>query len=309
VVKEGSLVSLSATPNPSYQSQIVVFTAQVTKSLDSMPTGTVQFVDKGSSPYGEGGTVLGSASVDDAGKAVFPYFGLQAFTDHNVVAIYSGDPAYNRGYSIPYNLVVEPAPLTLTITPSANPSVLGRSVVFTARVTVPPGSVPPTGTVYLQDWDAFIGVTKLTGASKGTVKFTVSGLTEGNHMIGGFFTGPVGFAGATSFTLVVLPAAGQTQLSTSASVSKTASGYEALVTVKNVGQATASTVKLTSGTLGAAAGTGLPVDLGDIGPGQSKAGVVKFPLSAGSSGAKVVLSLKGTYPNGSISYSTRVTLP
>ncbi len=306
-----SNVTLSDTPNPSLQTQNVVFTAVITQDKAAIPTGTVRFVDKGATPYASGGTDLGTVTVDATGKAAFVYSGMQPIMDHNIVAVYSGDANYNGGYSLPLNHVVNFTIATLTFTPSVNPSFAGQPVVFTATVAVPDGCVAPTGTVYIQDSEMILTSTNMTAASNGKVKFSIANLSVGTHSIGGFFSGNAGlFAGATPFNQVVnVATAGQTVLNYGATIAKTAGGYSVTLTASNVGLATAAGAKLTLAKLGSASLGGMPISLGDIAPGTSVTKTLVFPLSAGASGLVTSLTLSGSYANGTISFAKRITLP
>jgi len=88
-----------------------------------------------------------------------------------------------------------------------------------------------------------------------------------------------------------------------------ASGYSVLVTVKNTGSGTASNVQLTSATLGATSGSGLPSALGSIPSGGSASVSVSFPGSTGADGAAVAEKLAGTFTGGTFTGSFRAQLP
>jgi len=102
---------------------------------------------------------------------------------------------------------------------------------------------------------------------------------------------------------------GTVKLITTAALSTTAGGYQALVTVTNSGTGTAQNVKLTSMTLGSAVGSPVPAVLGDIQPGASAVVAITFPVSAGVPGAATVEKITGTYTGGSFGGSLRATLP
>jgi uncharacterized repeat protein (TIGR01451 family) len=103
---------------------------------------------------------------------------------------------------------------------------------------------------------------------------------------------------------------GTVQLVTTAVLSKTAGGYQALVTVRNTGSGTASNVQLTAALLGTAGGGTLPIPLGNLAPGGGSAvGTLTFPVSAGVSGSVVLEKLTGTYSGGTFGGSFRATLP
>jgi hypothetical protein len=102
---------------------------------------------------------------------------------------------------------------------------------------------------------------------------------------------------------------GSVTLTTTATLTKTTSGYEAKVTVKNSGSGTAQNVNLTGATLGAATGSPLPYALGDIQPGASAIAVFEFPATAGNPGATVLEKYTGTHSAGTITGSLRAVLP
>jgi hypothetical protein len=80
---------------------------------------------------------------------------------------------------------------------SANPSVSGQQVTFTATVTaVAPGSGTPTGTVSLSDGSNMIGQVTLNGAGQAT--FITSGLFVGRHNIVAQYAGNAEFDGSQS---------------------------------------------------------------------------------------------------------------
>ena len=86
------------------------------------------------------------------------------------------------------------------VTSSANPSVFGQSVTFTATVkAASPGSGTPTGTVTFYD-----GSTKLYSATlgeTGTASFMISTLSVGSHSIKVVYSGDADFKTSTSAVL------------------------------------------------------------------------------------------------------------
>jgi hypothetical protein len=102
---------------------------------------------------------------------------------------------------------------------------------------------------------------------------------------------------------------GTVTITTTGALSKVAGGYQMLVTVKNSGNVTASSVQLTQATLGAASGGTMPVSLGDIASGSSASVTLTFPSSAGADGATVAQRLSGTYTGGTFGGSFRANLP
>ena len=87
--------------------------------------------------------------------------------------------------------------LTATgVTSSANPSVHGQSVTFTATVSFPDGGVgTPTGTVMFLDGGTSIGTGTLSGSGQATL--TTSALAVGNHTITASYGGDDNDDGST----------------------------------------------------------------------------------------------------------------
>jgi uncharacterized protein len=77
----------------------------------------------------------------------------------------------------------------------------------------------------------------------------------------------------------------------------------------NAGTGTAQNVQLSGATLAAAAGSAVPVAIGNIAPGGSANVNVVFPANAGASGSGAVERLSGSYTGGSFGGSLRVVLP
>jgi hypothetical protein len=88
------------------------------------------------------------------------------------------------------------ADTTTQLASSANPSVFGHPVTFTATVTaVAPGSGTPTGTVSFSDGSNMIGRGTLNGAGP---TFTTASLFVGSHNIVARFVGDGKFNGSQS---------------------------------------------------------------------------------------------------------------
>jgi hypothetical protein len=100
-------------------------------------------------------------------------------------------------------------------------------------------------------------------------------------------------------------------ITASASLSGSASaGYTATITVVNSGSGPATNVKLTTASLGSAAGSPLPQSLGTLAAGGGSATItLNFPGSAGSDGARTVASFAGTFTGGTFSGGGRTVLP
>ncbi|MDI9848098.1 Ig-like domain-containing protein, partial [Rhodoblastus sp. 17X3] len=100
----------------------------------------------------------------------------------------------NNSTWVPYVAAVLPQP-SVSVTSSADPSVIGQSVTFTAHVAaVAPAVGTPTGTVTFLDGGTTIGTGSLAG---GVATFTTSTLSGGNHTITASYGGDSNFSSAT----------------------------------------------------------------------------------------------------------------
>jgi LPXTG-site transpeptidase (sortase) family protein len=198
--KDPTTTSLSSSVNPSVAGQTVTFTATVTANPPGAgtPTGTVDFQDGGVNIAG----CVGVTMVGATASCVDPGAGT-----HTITAIYSGDANFLSSTSAPLIQTVNQDPTTTSLGSSANPSVSGQTVTFTAIVTPnPPGSGTPTGTVTFRDGGANIAGCvgrPLVGATA-TCSDTFVG---GSHSITATFSGDPDFLTSTSgsVTELILP--------------------------------------------------------------------------------------------------------
>jgi hypothetical protein len=103
--------------------------------------------------------------------------------------------------SAPLSITVKPAPTTTSLSSSANPSVYGQAVTFTATVAPTTGTGTPTGTVTFTDGSTTLGTSSLSG---GKATFTTSTLSVGSHTIGAAYSGDSTFkASSASLTQTV----------------------------------------------------------------------------------------------------------
>jgi polygalacturonase len=260
------------------------------------PTGNLTLTDELT-----GNTV--NATMPGNFDTVFvPLTGLIAGT-HNFNVAYAGDSNYTpavtgQPYSTagPYNVTVNPAPLTIT----AN------------NVTMPLGGPLPTLTASYSgfvngdtpaslDGSPSLTTTATASSPAGTYPITAAlGTIDDSNYVYTFVNG--------TLSVVAPPAV---TLTTTSTVSGTHStGYTATITVKNTGSTPATNVVLNTVTLGAVSGTPLPQSWGTIGAGGTATFTVDFPGSTGLDGAGVAEKISGTYTSGTFSSSIRsVTLP
>jgi hypothetical protein len=154
------------------------------------PTGSVTFMD--------GSTSLGTGTLS-GGTATFSISTLAAAAAHSITVVYGGDTNFLTSTSGVLTQTVKQAATTSAVSSSANPSVSGQAVTFTATIApVSPGSGTPTGTVTFDDGSTVLGTITLT---KGTASFTTSTLAVGTHSIKIVYAGDTNFKTSTSVVL------------------------------------------------------------------------------------------------------------
>jgi hypothetical protein len=193
VNKANTTTTLVNSTNPSVFGQSVTFTATVTAVAPGAgtPTGTVTFFD--------GVTLLGSSSLNGSGVATISTAGLSV-ASHSITAVYGDESNFNGSTSSILTQDVNKANTTTVLTSSANPSVFGQSVTFTATVTaVAPGAGVPTGTVTFYDGLTLLGSGSLNGS--GVATLSTSSLSVGSHPITATYNADSSFNGSTSSIL------------------------------------------------------------------------------------------------------------
>jgi hypothetical protein len=181
-------VILVSIPNPSDVGQTVGFgVAVIATKLNGVPTGTVTYKD--------GGTILGTSTLDGLGLTSFKISTLSVGS-HNITAVYGGDTKFLGSTS---NVVVQKVhyDTKTSLTSSTNPSISGQSVTFTATVTAAAGT--PTGTVTFNDGSAVLKTVTLGG---GKAIYTTSALSVGSHPITASYSGDTNNVVSTSSVVV-----------------------------------------------------------------------------------------------------------
>jgi hypothetical protein len=115
--------------------------------------------------------------------------------NHSVRADYSGTGDFN-GSADSLTQAVNRADTSTQVVSSANPSVVGSSVTFTAHVTVKaPGAGTPAGTIQFQMDGSDLG--PRVALSGGSASMTASALPAGTHTISAIYAGDGSFAGSS----------------------------------------------------------------------------------------------------------------
>jgi autotransporter-associated beta strand protein len=200
-----STTTLKTSQPTSTYGQPIIFTATVTGTGSTKPTGVVSF--------NNGTTSLGGATLVN-GVATLTSGALEAGTD-TVTATYSGDGTFSGSTSSSSKVTVGQASTTNTLTATPNPSSSNQSVTFAATITpIAPGAGTPTGTVNFLSNGSSLGPG--TTLSNGVATFTTSSLPVGSATITAVYLGDANFLASTSTPVTqVVTAAGTTTTVTS----------------------------------------------------------------------------------------------
>jgi uncharacterized protein (TIGR03118 family) len=168
-------VTLSSPDNPTVYGQQATFIAQVTPNDPNAPTptGTVVFMD--------GGTVLGSATLDPSGQAVFTTSDLLP-GDHSITASFVGDTNFDAEVSLALTQTVSRAGTTTTLTSSDVVAAVGDPITLTVDVAaLAPSATTPTGTVTLMDGHTVLATAQVD--ANGEAVFVLDALAVGKHRL------------------------------------------------------------------------------------------------------------------------------
>lgn len=173
-------------------------TVSVTSSANPGPYGPFTFTAVVSSTPGAG-TPTGSVTISISGagfQVVTLSGGIASLTtwldpdSYTISAAYNGDSNFNSSFGVlNTSQIVTPASSTTAVTSSANPSVFGQPVTFTAVVS---------GGISILTADFFDGGTSINaGAFPNAGTLTTSSLAVGNHTITASFAGDSFYYGST----------------------------------------------------------------------------------------------------------------
>jgi hypothetical protein len=174
---------MTASPNPAVYSQPVTYTATVSSAATpgtNISSGDVTFIVDGQSQAPVPLNASGQASITLSSLGV----GL-----HSISASYGGSGNFNAGQTAaPLTQTVNQDQTTTTLGSSANPSVYGQAVIYTAMVSaVLAGSGIPTGYVnFVVDGKA---PTAVQLNSLGQASFSLGSLGAGTHSINASYMG------------------------------------------------------------------------------------------------------------------------
>ena len=176
--------------NPSLVGQSVTFTATVTAANGSTPTGSVQFTVNG--------TALGGpATLNGSGVAVSTTTTTLPAGHNTVTASYTATGDFQNSSNTLTQTVN--ASTSTALSSSANPSLVGQSVTFTATVTANNGTTP-TGSVQFAVDGTVLGSPVTLNGSGVAVSSADSSLSAGPHTVTASYS-PTGFFVSSTGTL------------------------------------------------------------------------------------------------------------
>ncbi|MFO0845076.1 MAG: Ig-like domain-containing protein [Gemmataceae bacterium] len=279
-----SATSLAESMTSSVYGQAVAFTATVKAVTPGIgtPAGVVSFFDAGN--------FVGSAGLNAAGQAVFNTASLPSAA-HAISARYDGSADFAFSQSGPVGQTVFQAGTSTAVASSANPSVFGQAVTYTASVkALYPSSATPAGSVtfYIDG----LAQAPVALNSSGQAALTLSSLGVGVHSVVTSYGGNGNFIGSQSGLLPQgVNKAGTT---TAIAASSTTSTFGQTVTFTAIVSAAAPASGVPAGTvrffLDGQAYSDVPVN------GAGQAGLALSNLSAGAH------TVKAAYLGDSPSY-------
>ena len=242
--KAATTTALASSANPSVAGQQVTYTATVSVTAPGAgtPTGTVTFKDGAATITCE----AGSAAFNGTTATCKATYATTTGSPHSITAVYNGDSNYTTSTSSALTQTINKAATTTALASSANPSVAGQQVTYTATVSVTaPGAGTPTGTVTFKDGAATITCEAGSAAFNGTTatcKATYATTTGSPHSITAVYNGDSNYTTSTSsaLTQTINKAATTTALASSAnpSVAGQQVTYTATVSVTAPGAGT-----------------------------------------------------------------------
>jgi hypothetical protein len=178
-------ISVSATPNPVTQGEPATLTATVAQIGNSVPTGSIDFLN--------GTASLGQASLDSQGTATLVISWLSAGS-YSVVAAYSGDSNYPAGKSgaVPLQVL---SPTSTSLAASPNPVTTGQALNLVATVEGS-GNVTPAGTVGFLNGPTLLGTGTLN--SSGVASLSITSLAAGTYSLTAKYAGNADFLASVS---------------------------------------------------------------------------------------------------------------
>ncbi|MFJ9469872.1 Ig-like domain repeat protein [Streptomyces caniferus] len=226
----GTTTALVSAPDPSTVGQQVTFDATVTAVPPGAgtPTGTVTF------DFGDGTPTVTAALTGGTAETTHVYTDTSA-TPYPVTATYNGGADFTASTGTAAQ-TVQPADTTTALTSTPDPSTVGQSTTFVAKVTPEaPAAGSPTGTVTFEFSDDSPPVTVPVEGGTATVSHINPEVAASPYTVAATYSGDGNFnpsAGADS--QVVTKATSMTTVSTTPSPSVTGQSVTFSATVEGV---------------------------------------------------------------------------
>ncbi len=285
-VQGSSTVNLASSLNPSVFGNSVTFTAVVTSSSASTPTGTVTFYD--------GTTKLGTGTLAGTPDAATYTTAALAVGAHSMTAVYSGDTNNGAATSNAVSQTVNPTTTAATVSAAPNPGIADEPIALTATVKVTAGSATPTGTVTFTSGTTTLGTAAL--GANGTATINPS-LAAGTYQVVATYSGDTDDGGSASaaLALIVNLAASTTSLSVSPNPAVTGTTVTFTASVTGTGVAPTGTVTFLSGAA-------------TLGTGTLRSGTATFTINTLAVGSYSISADYGGDANNAASSSGAVSL-
>jgi sugar lactone lactonase YvrE len=165
---------------------------QLTATVDVKALGSGTAAVAGTVTFLDGGTVLGTATINgssatiDRGSATLKATTLSV-GNHNIIASYAGTPADGSSSSTPLVQVVRIATTNMVLTTATNPSISGAPLALSATIVSTGGT--PTGNIIFSDGSRTLGTTPLNGQGVATLLVNGPAWTPGTHTLTAAYVG------------------------------------------------------------------------------------------------------------------------
>ena len=189
VNKAAQPLSLSSSANPVGWKQFVTLAAGINNAGNGLtpPSGTIVFKN--------GATVLGTSVLSRLGRASIATNAL-APGSHSITAEFSGDGNYEANTATALSQTISKGETAIRPRLSVRTTTFGQPVIFSAQIHGQNGA--PTGNVEIYDGAQLLSTEPL---NNGFVSYTLTSLTDGEHMLKAVYKGDEQFASSTSALL------------------------------------------------------------------------------------------------------------
>jgi pectin methylesterase-like acyl-CoA thioesterase len=320
ITQASTAVSLISSASSTVLGSSVTFTASVTPSSGSGPTGVVQFM--------LGARAFGSPVPLSGGAATLTTSALPSGTD-SVTAVYSGDTNFTGSTSSPVTVIVLiPSVITLASSPSGPAVSRGTNISFNAAVAGgSPASPVPTGTVTFFDGATPLG--SQVAINGGSATFATGALALGPHSVTAQYSGDANYTAGTSSPVgvTITPALTSLALTVSSSTPVFGAPVTATVNISSAAPGTPigtvtfsvdgaafpavavanSSASLLLPTLGAGPHTITAAYSGDPSFAPSTAGAITLNVSRASATVALASSTSSAVFNTPVSFTASVT--